>query len=549
MAHHQRVSSFEAKPIEPKFLPPDVFIRRFFCCGKVDFKIYHMWYIGHMSEQEKIGAFIKSLRERKGMTQGALAESLGTSQSAVARMEAGKQNFTTKELGKISIALESRIMTLPESTDFRIEGGRKLKGSITTNYSKNGSVVLLCAALLNRGRTTLHGISRIEEVNRLIELLESIGVSVRWTEKNTVEIVPPKRFSLSTLDVSAAARVRSSLMLIGPLIHFFPSFNLPHAGGCKMGNRTIAAHRYGLEELGVSIVTRENDYHVSTKKLHHADVVMYEAGDTAANNLIMAAALIPGATTIRFAPPNYQVQELCFFLEKMGVKIEGVGTTTLVVHGVTNIDTTIEHHNSEDPIESMMFISAAITTHSTLEVTRCPIDFLALELLKLEKMGQKFRISKPYFAENGRTKLVDIAIAPSALRAPLDKIHSLPYPGINTDNLPFFVPIATQAKGTTLIHDWMWENRAIYFTELNRLGARVDLADPHRVFVTGPSKLRAAQIVCPPALRPAMIILIGMLAAEGTSYLRNVYSINRGFENIAERFNAIGANIQVLNGI
>ncbi len=502
-----------------------------------------------MNEQVKIGAFIKNLREKKGMTQGALADALGTSQSAVARMEAGKQNFTTKELSRLSEALEKRLMTIPESTDFRIEGGRKLSGTIVTNYSKNGSVVLLCAALLNRGKTTLSGISRIEEVNRLIEILESIGVSIRWTAKNSVEIIPPKKFALKSLDVAAAARVRSSLMLIGPLVHMSPAFDLPHAGGCKMGNRTIAAHRYGLEELGVSIKTLENHYHVATKKLRPADVVMYEAGDTAANNILMAAALIPGETTIRFAPPNYQVQELCFFLEKLGVKIEGIGTTTLVVHGIAAIEKNIEYHNSEDPIESMMFISAAIVTRSTLSITRCPIDFLSVELLKLRKMGQKFKVGRPYVAVNGRTKLVDITVTPSKLTAPLDKIHSLPYPGINTDNLPFFVPIATLAKGTTLIHDWMWENRAIYFTELNRLGARVDLADPHRVFVTGPSKLRAAQIVCPPALRPAMIILIGMLAAEGVSYLRNVYSINRGYEEIAERLNAIGAKIEVLKGI
>ncbi len=502
-----------------------------------------------MSEQAKIGAFIKNLREKKGMTQGALAEALGTSQSAVARMEAGKQNFTTKELSKLSEALEKRLMTIPESTDFRIEGGRKLSGSIVTNYSKNGSVVLLCAALLNRGKTTLHGISRIEEVNRLIEILESIGVSARWVAKNSVEIVPPKKLSLKSLDIAAAARVRSSLMFIGPLVHLVPAFDLPHAGGCKMGNRTIAAHRYGLEELGVSIKTLENHYHVSHKRLRAADIVMYEAGDTAANNILMAAALTPGITTIRFAPPNYQVQELCFFLEKLGVKIEGIGTTTLVVHGIASINKTVEYHNSEDPIESMMFISAAIVTRSTLTVTRCPIDFLSVELLKLKKMGQKFKVGKVYLAENGHTKLVDIIITPSSLTAPLDKIHSLPYPGINTDNLPFFVPIATLSKGTTLIHDWMWENRAIYFTELNRLGARVDLADPHRVFVSGPTKLRAAQIVCPPALRPAMIILIGMLAAEGTSYLRNVYSINRGYEEIAERLNTIGAKIEVLKGI
>jgi len=164
-------------------------------------------------------------------------------------------------------------------------------------------------------------------------------------------------------------------------------------------------------------------------------------------------------------------------------------------------------------------------------------------------MGLKFKASKEYFSHNGRTKLVDLQILPSKLVAVQDKIHALPYPGLNSDNLPFFVPIATQAKGQTLIHDWMWENRAIYFTELNRLGANIVLADPHRVFVNGATPLSAAQIVCPPALRPAMIILIAMLAARGTSTLRNVYSIYRGYEEIAERLNKIGARIEIVRGI
>lgn len=437
---------------------------------------------------------------------------------------------------------------MSESLDFQIQGGRKLSGSIATNFSKNGSVVLLCAALINKNKTILHGISRIEEVNRLIEIMQSIGVKVRWTDKNSVEIIPPKKFLMNKLDKDAAAKVRSSLMFIGSLIHHISNFKLPHAGGCKMGNRTIAAHRYGLEELGVKIVTKETHYEISAKKLKPADIVMYEAGDTAANNILMAAALIPNTTIIRFAPPNYQVQELCFFLEKMGVKIDGIGTTTLTVHGITSFNAPLEYTNSEDPIESMMFISAAITTHSKLTITRAPIDFLSVELLKLEKMGLKYKKTKRYKSHNGRTDLVDLTIMPSKLKAPADKIHALPYPGINTDNLPFFVPIATQTEGTTLIHDWMWETRAIYFTELNRLGANVVLADPHRVFVTGKTKLKAAQVVCPPALRPAMIILIAMLGAEGTSILRNIYSINRGYEEIAARLNSIGANVQVLKG-
>lgn len=503
-----------------------------------------------LSAQQKIGFLIKTIRQERGLTQADFAKRLATSQSAVARMESGKQNFSTQELLKIGKVLNRNIVSISQTVDFEIHGGKKLSGSIATNYSKNGSVVLLCAALLNRGKTTLHGISRIEEVNRLLEILQSIGVKATWVKKNTVEIIPPETFSFKDLDQAAAARVRSGLMLIGPLVHRVKHFALPHAGGCKMGNRTIAAHRYGLEELGIRITTKDKAYDIKAGRLHPADIVMYEAGDTAANNILMAAALIPGKTIIRFAPPNYQVQELCFFLQSLGVKIEGVGTTTLVVEGLREpINRDVEYHNSEDPIESMMFISAAVTTGSTIEITRCPIDFLLVELLKLEKMGLKYKKTKRYKSYNGCTDLVDITVYPSRLKAVHDKIHALPYPGINTDNLPFFVPIATQAEGVTLIHDWMWENRAIYFTELTRLGANMTLADPHRVYITGKTPLKGAQVVCPPALRPAMIILIGMLAAEGVSVLRNVYSINRGYEEIAARLNSLGADIRILEGI
>ena len=433
-----------------------------------------------------------------------------------------------------------------ETDDFSIVGGRKLSGVIQTNTSKNGACGLFCASLLNKNITVLHGIPRIEEIARIIEIFQSIGIKVEWIEKNSVRITPPKKFLLNKMDKGSSGRIRSILMIIGSLIHFENKFQIPHAGGCKMGQRTIAAHRYGLEALGVKIVTKESCYEISYSKLKPADIVLYEASDTATENLLMASALIPGKTTLRFTPPNYQVQEVCFFLEKCGVKIDGVGTSTLVVHGIKEINKPVEYYNSEDPTESMMLISAGIITKSKLSISRCPIDYLSLELLKLEKMGLKYKKSKVYNSKNGRTKLVDITIYPSKLKAPYDKIHASAYPGINSDNLPFFVPIATQAAGTTLIHDWMWENRAIYFIELNRLGANIVLADQHRALVQGPTELKGNQVVCPPALRPAMIVLVAMLGAKGTSILRNVYSIRRGYENIAERLNTIGANVTLL---
>lgn len=508
----------------------------------------------NVDNQKAIGEFIRNLREKRSLTQGELAKMLGTSQSAIARIESGGQNLTAGELLRISDALDHKIVSLSDSLDFKINGGRKLKGSIDTNYSKNGAMGLLCASLLNKGITILHGVPRIEEVHRMLEIFSALGVKVKWLGKQTLEVNPPGKFNKKGLLHPSVANVRSSLMLIPALSHRLKKFSMLHSGGCKMGERTISAHRYALKDFGVLIKTASDKYTISfnggksTNKIMN-EVVMYEASDTAAESAIMMAALIPQTTKISFAPPNYQVQEVCFFLEKLGVKIEGIGTTSLIIHGVKEIKQNIEYHNSEDPIESMMFISAAVVTNSKLKINRCPIDFLALELTKLKIMGLKFKTSKEYFSFNGKTKLIDITIFPSKLKALRDKIHAQPYPGINSDNLPFFVPIATQAEGTTLVHDWMWENRAIYFTELNRLGANITLADPHRVFINGPTSLKSGQIVCPPALRPAMIILIAMLAAPGVSILRNVYTISRGYEDVVKRLNSIGTSIEKITGI
>jgi UDP-N-acetylglucosamine 1-carboxyvinyltransferase len=282
------------------------------------------------------------------------------------------------------------------STDLEIHGGNKLSGTISTGYSKNGSVGLLCASILNKGRTILHGIARIEEVYRIIEILESIGVKVKWTGSNTVELLPPKKFDIKKLNRESAEKTRSVLMFIGPLSHFLPHFYIPHASGCHLGKRTIAAHRYALEELGIKVAVTADKYEVSAEKFTPANIVMYEAGDTPVENVLTAAALIPGKTTIKFTSSNYQVQEICFFLEKCGVKIEGIGTSTLVVHGVKSINKKIEYNNSEDPIESMTLIAAAIATDSLLTITRCPTDFLQLELYKLGKMGLQYEIIKNY---------------------------------------------------------------------------------------------------------------------------------------------------------
>jgi len=300
-----------------------------------------------------------------------------------------------------------------------------------------------------------------------------------------------------------------------------------------------------LEKFGVKILSTARYYKVSRpQKTHAAEIVLYESGDTVTENVLMAAALTPKKTIIKYASANYQIQELCFFLSQAGVKIENIGNTTLVINGISKLNKHLKYYLAEDPIEAMMFISLAATTNSSFTIKGCPMDFLELELLKLEKMGFKYEILRNYKSKNGQTRLADIKTRSSNLIAPKDKLYGRPYPGLNIDNLPFFVPIATQAKGSTLVHDWVYENRAIYYTELSKLGASLTLADPHRIYINGPTKLKGNEIVCPPALRPSVIILIAMLAAQGKSILRNTYAIDRGYEDLAGRLKGLDAKIE-----
>src|SRR3954452_3127962 len=200
------------------------------------------------------------------------------------------------------------------------------------------------------------------------------------------------------------------------------------------------------------------------------------------------------------------VQDLCFYLELLGVRIEGIGTTTLRVHGLAEIDADVEYAVSEDPVEAMSLLTAGIVTASEITVGRVPIEFMEIELATLAEMGLHYELSHEYPAQNGRTRLVDVTVFPSDLRAPIDKIHPMPFPGLNIDNLPFFAVIAAQAEGATMIHDWVYDNRAIHLSDLTRLGADVRLLDPHRVLIKGPTRWSSAEIVCPPALRPAVCI-------------------------------------------
>ena len=499
----------------------------------------------------RIGQLIRDARQHRGWTQSQLAEVLGTSQSAVNRIERGHQNITLEMVARIGEALDSEIVTfgppLQGPTHLRVTGPTTLSGSIDVKSSKNAGVALLCASLLNRGRTTLRRVARIEEVNRLLEVLQSLGVQTRWlNDAGDLEIVPPADLDLTAIDVTAARRTRSVIMFLGPLLHRADTFELPYAGGCDLGTRTVEPHMSALRPFGLEVKATEGSYHATVEPgvAPRRPIVLTERGDTVTENALMAAARLDSVTVIRNASSNYMVQDLCFFLEALGVKVEGIGTTTLTVHGRPDLDVDVDYAPSEDPIEAMSLLAAAIVTGSEITIRRAPIEFLEIELALLEEMGFRYTRSEEYVAANGRTRLVDLTTHVSALHSPIDKIHPMPFPGLNIDNLPFFAVIAAVANGQTLLHDWVYENRAIYLTELNRLGSRVQLLDPHRVSIEGPTRWSGAEIVCPPALRPAVVILLAMMACKGTSVLRSVYVINRGYEDLAARLNDLGASIE-----
>ncbi|MDO5066226.1 MAG: helix-turn-helix domain-containing protein, partial [Propionibacteriaceae bacterium] len=416
---------------------------------------------------QSLGIMIREARVKRGWSQQRLADELGTAQSAVHRIENGQQNLSLNMIDRLALALDMPLIQAATkgTVNFEITGPTTLSGEIEVRTSKNAAVALLCASLLNHGRTVLRGIARIEEVDRICDVLISIGVKVNWIGGgDDLELVRPERLTPETIDQKAARRTRSILMFLGPLMHEFDTFELPYAGGCDLGARTVHPHMSALGRLGLAVDAHDNRYRATVSRdgalEHH--ITLVERGDTVTENAIMAAARTPGLTVIRNASGNYMVQDLCFFLRKLGVEIEGIGTTTLRIKGLAHIDSDVEYFISEDPIEAMSLLTAGIVTQSEITVRRCPIEFLEVEMAVLEEMGQRFELSEEYTSRNGMTRLIDVTVKPSKLVAPLDKIHPMPFPGLNIDNLPFFTLICAMAEGQSIIYDWVYDNRAVH---------------------------------------------------------------------------------------
>jgi UDP-N-acetylglucosamine 1-carboxyvinyltransferase len=438
---------------------------------------------------------------------------------------------------------------------WKVHGGHQLSGTVTTNGSKNSALAIISASLLTSEPILLTNVPRISDVNDMVSILQSMGAQATWTDNNILSLQRPLILDVDSLDVQAAQRTRAVILLVAGIAIDHEDFTLPFPGGCNLGDRSLEPHIDALEQLGLEVSCQPNGLHV--RRGHEGDsettITLIESGDTVTENAILTAvAMNRGVVRICNASCNYMVRDLCSFLQRMpGVSIDGLGSPELTIRRCeTPTPGPIAYPILEDPIEAFFLIAAAVVTKSCLRILRVPVRFLALELRLLQRMGLKIRTGPRYASASGVTMLCDLDILAEyhQLNAMELKIHPNICPfGVNVDNLPAFGPIAAVSEGQTLLHDWMYEQRARYFALLRDFGVQVELPDKHRAYIYGPTELRAADCRLPPALRPASTMLLAALAAPGVSYLSNVDVISRGYEDLIGRLRSIQARIDVLD--
>jgi len=413
---------------------------------------------------------------------------------------------------------------------FIIKGGKPLRGEVEIRGAKNAAFPILAATLLTKEECEISNLPLIEDVFRMIEILKSLGARVSWQEERTIKVKAADIDPQKTRE-DLICLLRGSVLLFGPLLARFSKVRLPRPGGCLIGARPIDTHLDGFSQLGVKNTFDGKSYFMEAGNRNGGEVVLNEFSVTATENLILFASLIPQKTVIKTADQDYQVQELTRFLKKMGVKIRGAGTHQLVIEGAKKLKG-VKHNLIYDPIEAGTFMLAAAATKGKVLVKNAEVSFLDLPLKKLKDFGITCEVC-------GRKT---VRVLPwKKLR--IDKIQSLPYPGIPSDLQSAFGVLATQAKGSTLIHDPLYEGRLKYLEELNKMGAEIYFADPHRAIINGPTQLYGRELGSLDLRGGAALIIAGLIA-KGQTIINNIYQIDRGYEKIEERLQKLGADIQ-----
>ncbi len=428
---------------------------------------------------------------------------------------------------------------------FEITGGRSLKGEITPQGAKNEVLQIICAVLLTPEKVTVRNIPNIRDVNKLIELIESMGVEVH-RESPSVCTFRAQNIDLPYLKSeefkTKAAALRGSIMIVGPLLARFGVGYIPQPGGDKIGRRRLDTHFVGFQNLGATFTfnPKENFYEVKGDKLKGAYMLLDEASVTGTANIVMAAVLTPGKTTIFNAACEPYLQQLCKMLNRMGAKITGVGSNLLTIEGVEQLGGT-EHTILPDMIEIGSFIGLAAMTRSDITIKNVSYDDLGIIPSSFRRLGIKFdRIGDDIHIPRQDEYEIESFIDGSIMT-----IADAPWPGLTPDLLSVFLVVATQAKGSVLIHQKMFESRLFFVDKLIDMGAQIILCDPHRATVIGHNhkmQLRSTSMVSPD-IRAGVALLIAALSADGKSIIHNIEQIDRGYQQIEERLNAIGAQI------
>ena len=431
-------------------------------------------------------------------------------------------------------------------SSFIIEGGRKLSGEIIPQGAKNEALQILCAVLLSPEKITINNLPDIVDINILIDLLSDLGVKIQKLSPNSYTFQSDEiNLDYLTSDEfkTKGTRIRGSIMIVGPLLARFGKGYIPKPGGDKIGRRRLDTHFIGFERLGAKFEydSKESFYRVTTDGLKGTYMLMDEASVTGTANIVMTAVMAEGTTTIYNAACEPYLQQLCKMLNRMGANISGIGSNLLTIEGVKELKG-CEHTILPDMIEIGSFIGLAAMTKSELTIKNVQYDELGIIPSVFQKLGIKLeRRGDDIYIPSQESYEIENFIDGSILT-----ISDAPWPGFTPDLLSIILVVATQARGSVLIHQKMFESRLFFTDKLIDMGAQIILCDPHRASVIGldrKSPLRATRMTSPD-IRAGVSLLIAALSAEGTSVIDNINQIDRGYQNIDERLNKLGANIK-----
>lgn len=433
---------------------------------------------------------------------------------------------------------------------FEIIGGKKLSGTIIPQGAKNEALQIISAVLLTAEKVTLHNVPDILDVNMLIELLGDLGVKINKKGKGVLE------FQAATVDIEflrsetfkkKSGKLRGAVMLSGPLLARFGHAYMPQPGGDKIGRRRLDTHIRGFETLGVTFTynNEEQEFILDATHLKAGNILMEEPSVTGTANIIMAAVMAPGTTTIYNAACEPYVQQLCRMLNAMGAKISGISSNLLTIEGVALLGG-CEHRMLADMIEVGSFIVMAAMTQSGITIKDADVAHLGMLLPTIDKLGIQYHIEGNNIVVAAQESFtLDTFIDGSILN-----IYDHPWPGLSPDLLSVILVLATQAKGTLLIHQKMFESRLFFVDKLIEMGAKIVLCDPHRAVVIGLGRqqnLRGLRMTSPD-IRAGVALLIAALSADGKSIIENIHQIDRGYQFIDERLRALGADIRRVEG-